>query len=206
MNGQLPAARIELNRALGQGQDSRHADLMIAALQELAIRRTRESNLRDRWSSGSLEKETRDLVAAYARVVETYPDFLAARLRLGWALYLNRSAAGREHLEQVAARAAQPDLRYLAHLFLGALAEREQRLDDALRAYEAANAAVSQQSALVGIMAVAGALGDQARVQRAARSMEALTVQSGDDPWTYYNTGVTGDEVLGSLRAEVRTR
>lgn len=200
----LTGARIDLNRALGRGQDSRHADLMLAALRELAIRGTRESNLRDSWASSIVEKEMRELVAAYRRVLDAYPDFLEARLRLGWALHLNHSDAGREHLEQVAARADRPELRYLANLFLGAVAEREQRLDEALRSYEAANRAVSHQSALLGIVAVAGALGDQARAQRAARDLEALTPGDGEDPWTYYNAGLTGDAVLESLRAEVR--
>lgn len=205
MRGDLRAARLELNRAVGKGDHSRHAELMIAALQELAIR-LRARNLRDRWSSPVLESDFRGLVAAYARVAAAYPDFLGARLRWGWALYLNHSGAGREHLAHVATRASRPDLQYLAHLFLGALAEREQRLEEALHEYEAAIAAVPHQSALLGVIAVAGAQGEPALVQRTAQALRALPAGAGDDPWTYYNAGVTGDEVLESLRAEVRDR
>jgi hypothetical protein len=93
MRGDLRAARLELNRALDQGDDSRHAELMIAALRELTIR-GRARNLRDHWSSAVLESDFRELVAAYARVATAYPDFLSARLRLG-SRHMLRTIRGR---------------------------------------------------------------------------------------------------------------
>lgn len=206
MDGHIEAAGRELSRAIGKGEHSRHAELMRAALQEIAIRRRMESNLRDSWNSPILEREVNALVAAYSRVVVNHPDFLEARLRLGWALFINGSSAGRTHLEAVATGATRPDLRYLAHLFLAALAEREKRLEEALGEYEAAVAVIADQSALVGLVTVASALGDDARIQRAKRSMLAPKTRASEDPWTYYNVGLTGDAVLDSLRVEVQAR
>lgn len=175
-------AVVRMRRARDKGVHSRHAELMLVAIE----------------GSGPA------LGPAYRRVVEAYPDFLAARLRLGWALHINRSPDARRHLEMVAAEATRPDLRYLAFLFLGAVAERDKRLDDALRAYEAAVAAVPHQSALIGLMTVARALGEPTRVQEATRKLQALGPAAGDDPWNLYNLGVTGDELLGELRAAAR--
>ena len=215
MSGRTTDAQVRVRRARGKGAHGRHAELMLVALQEIQIRRRLGGRVRDEGTElvtvpsvggsglSGVEKGTA-LAPAYGRVVEMYPDFLAARLRWGWALFVNRSPNARAQLEQVAARATRPDLRYLAQLFLGAIAERENRLDDARRAYEAAIAAVPQQSALIGLIAVARALGDQPRLVQAVRTLQGLTAANGEDPWTYYNRGFTGDELLSELRAEAQ--
>ena len=215
MPGRMPGAQVRVRRARGMGTHNRHAELMLVALQEIELRRRVGGRVRDEGTElvtvpsvggsglSGVEKGTA-LAPAYGRVVEMYPDFLAARLRWGWALFVNRSPNARAQLEQVAARATRPDLRYLAQLFLGAVAEREHRLDDARRAYEAAIAAVPQQSALIGLIAVARALGDQPRLVQAVRTLQGLTAANGEDPWIYYNRGFTGDELLSELRAEAQ--
>lgn len=215
MLGRTTDAQVRLRRAPGHGVHSRHAALMLIAIQELSVRRQIGGRVRDEVVASVIVPSTgpvglsgleagTSLAPAYARVVEEYPDFLAARLRWGWALYINRSPDARRPLEMVAAQATRPDLRYLAFLFLGAVAERENRLDDALRAYSSAVAAVPHQSALIGVLTVARVLGEQARVQQATRMLQALGPAAGDDPWNLYNVGVTGDELLAELRAAAR--
>lgn len=201
MRGRMTDAQVRVRLARGKGVHSRHAELMLVALQEFDVRRRINGRVRD--IESAFEMGT-SLAPAYGRVAEEYPDFLAARLRWGWALYINRSPNARALLETVATRATRPDLRYLAHLFLGAVAERENRLDDAVRAYDAAVAAIPQQSALIGLIAVAGALGDDERMLRATRTLQGLSPVNGDDPWTQYNNGFTGDELLAELRAAAR--
>ncbi len=154
---------------------------------------------------GILENDLHSLVTTYQRVVERHPDFLEARLRLGWAYYLDKSLArARAELERVAARATRPDLRYLAHLFLGAVAQRDGRLEVAASEYEAAHAAEPHQSSLVALIGLTRALGRDSRVQELAAQFAARPPGRDQDPWWHFTAGLTGSALLDALRAETR--
>ena len=181
-----------------------------------------EPNLRGSWavvvrSQGSsnltnserVEAMLRRAALAYRRALSTDPQYLEARLRLGWVLFLNNSAGpARQQLEGVRARATRDDLRYLAHLFLGAIDEHDHRIDDAVREYEAAHTiAPSHQTALIALIRIEHALGhlDRARALAAAYAALPRTTDD-DDPWWRYNMGETSGELVEWARAQVQRR
>ena len=85
--------------------------------------------------------------AAYQRALDLDPSLLSARLRLGWVYDINHSSThAREQLRIVADRAASRELRYLAHLILGGLAEQEGRTDLAYEEYDTAHSIQMRRS------------------------------------------------------------
>ena len=209
MRNDLVAARQELNRGMAEDGNKRDLELAAGVLSEMAVRNA-EHNLRGLWNTVNrdrLERQLKEAVAAYERALAIDPGFLEARLRLGWALLLNQSSQhARDQLEQVAARAARADVQYLAHLFLAAVDERDQRLDEAAREYEAAHAAAPHQTSFVALIRIERARGRDDRAQRLATEFAALSARSDEDPWWYYNSGITSGELLEGLRAEARAR
>ena len=209
MRNDLFRARQELNRGLAEDANSKDLELAAGVIGERVFQNA-EHNPRGRWNTAErdrLERQLKAVLAAYERALARDPGFLEARLRLGWALLLNHSSQrARDQLEQVAARAARADVRYLAHLFLAAVDEREQRLDEAAREYEAAHAAAPHQTSFVALIRIERARGHDDRAQRLAAEFAALSARSDEDPWWYYNSGITSGELLEWLRAEARAR
>ena len=208
MQHRYDAATTELNRGRARGPALADLELLSAVLREVSIQ-FGEPNLRGAWSTFNtavLQNDLKAIVSAYQRVVGRFPDSLEARLRLGWALHLARSPStrARQELEHVARHAARADLRYLSHLFLAAVAERDRRLDDAWREYEAAHEAEPHQSSLVALIGLASARGLTDRVAQLAAEMARMSADRSDDPWLYYNSGFTGGGLLDLLRADAR--
>lgn len=199
-------ARLELTRAVGSDSDNKDLALAAGIVIEMDIRNN-EHNLRGLWNTENrarLDKQLQAAIWAYQRAVAMDPAYLEARLRLGWTLVLSDSRrSARDQLDYVAARATRADLRYLAHLFLAAVAEREKRVDDAVREYEAAHAAGPHQASFVALMRLEQARGHDDRARLLAADFAALPFPD-IDPLRYYDSGITSGELLEWLRGEAR--
>lgn len=200
-------ARLEINRGLALDLNHRNVNLVAGALVEHQASRA-EPNLRGRRNAELGDLIARSLQRAangYRVIVSNHPDFLEARLRLGWALTLNGAPQpAREQLEIVAARSMNADLRYLAHLFLGSIREGANHLGDAAREYEAARAVAPGQSSIIALIRTHAALGNDDRVRSLVEGMPATAGTDGNDPWHFYNGCFTGGELLEGRRREAR--
>jgi hypothetical protein len=202
--------RARLDISFGFAIDAQNRDTALAKgiLVERFVRRI-EPNLRGTWYS-SAGAVTRLLVQAsqgYRVIVAQHPDFLEARLRLGWVSYLNDSPqVAREELEAVAARASRAEVRYLADLFLGALEEKGHRFDEATRHYDAAYAIKPSQSAVVALIRIETLRGQLDRAHQIATAFADRAPTPNDDPWWPFSAGLTSEELIDWLRAEARTQ
>jgi len=204
-----PRAQLEINQGLAVDAKHRYVNLMAGALIEYVIAQE-EPNLRGEWNVSKerddiLRKQLLRAAQIYRVVLSDHPDFLEARLRLGWVLTLNDSPQpAREQLEIVAAQAARADLSYLAHMFLASLHERTDRPADAAREYEAARRAASYQSSLVALIRATAAAGDIERARALADDVPRIAAAGNDDPWNAYKACLTGDDLFAGLRADGR--
>lgn len=208
MRNDLLRARQELDRGLAEDANSKDLDLAAGAIGERVFQNV-EHNPRGRWNSAEhdrMERQLKAVLAAYNRALARDPGFLEGRLRLGWALFLSHSSHARDQLEQVAASAARAEVRYLAHLFLGAVDEREQRLDGAAREYQAAHAVAPHQTSFVALIRIERARGHEDRARKLAAEFAALSDRRDEDPWWYFSSGITSGELLDWLRTEARAR
>lgn len=204
-------ARQEINRGLAVDGKQPDVNLAAGALIEYLIAHE-EPNLRGHWS---VPKEHEDIIRRqlhqaaqiYRIVLDGHPDFLEARLRLGWTLTLNDSLpAAREQLEIVAARATNSDVVYLAHMFLAALQERADHPAEAAREYALARQVAPYQSSLVALLRATAAAGEMDRARALVTDIPRMVAAGHDDPWHSYNACFTGDELFAGLRAAVRAR
>ncbi len=126
-----------------------------------------------------------------------------ARLRLGWVRVLLEDNRAKDDLLAAVKDARTDSVRYLAHLFLGGLAERENHLADALREYDSARAVGSgYQTPYVAMSRIEDALGHTDR----ARDLALIAVQlrkGDDDAWWDHRIGFDRDS-LTWLREEAR--
>ena len=144
----------------------------------------------------------------YRGILSNHPDFLEARLRLGWVL---KGRDGQpqerslEQLEDVVARAARPELLYLGHLFLGSVHERANRLSEAAREYEAARGVLPMQSSVIASIRVEAALGHDDRARALTAYIPAADGPGMFDLWhSYSNMCFTSGALLEGLRAEAQ--
>lgn len=193
----------------GVGRLPRSADLLLmkGTLIELAAR-SETTDFRGNWSPtdginrmGSLTVARIEdaLVAAanaYGRALELDPSLTAARLRLGWVYGINHSNAhAREQLRLVANDVSSRDHRYLAHLFLGGLADGEGNMDEAYAEYEAARAIFPDaQSASIALMRAARLTGRTDLEQELLMQYPARP-RTSEDPWWYFSMGFDTDLV-----------
>lgn len=164
------------------------------------LRRNLPENTRERTRIESLLKRAVD---DYQRALSIDAHFALAHLRIGWIrLFLDDNRARRE-LEAAAADAPNDRVRYLAHLMLGGAAERERRLDDAKREYEAAVATgAGFQSGYLALSRVEEAMGASAHARELA--MQCAQLQK-DDPDPWWDFAMNFDRgMLNDLRAEAR--
>jgi len=202
-------ARQEINSGLAVDGKHRDLNLVAGALIEHEIAQE-EPNLRGQWSVSKerddiLHKQLHQAAQIYRGVLSGHPDFLAARLRLGWVLTLDDSLnAAREQLEIVAARTTNTDLSYLAHMFLAALHERADHPAQAAREYESARQMAPYQSSLVALVRATAAAGDVERARALAEEIPRVVATGADDPWNSYTSCFTGNELFAGLRAASR--
>jgi tetratricopeptide (TPR) repeat protein len=137
---------------------------------------------------------------AYRRALAADGHLAFVRLHLGWVRFQQHDSRAREDLEAALADATDAPTRYLAHLFLGAVAEREQRLADALREYEEAKTeGPAYQTAYIAISRIAEALGDTERARQTAAAF--VGIEKREDPWWDYHLGGLNMPALEWLRA-----
>lgn len=144
--------------------------------------------------------------ADYRRALAFDDTLAAAHLHLGWVRFIGHDDRSVHDFESALEHATDDTGRYLAHLFLGAFAERQNRLEDARREYEAALAAgPACQTAFIGLSRAEEALGRAARAQELAREYAALP-EKGEDPWWDYHLGGFDQPTLDWLHREARAR
>jgi tetratricopeptide (TPR) repeat protein len=152
----------------------------------------------------SVEAAMKAAMNDYLRALSIDSHNAEAHLHLGWVRFV--LGDGREKGEFAAALAdAENDtVRYLAHMFLGGLAVRENQLADALQEYELARAAGPDfQTPLVALSRVEQTLGHDSRARELALAALQLEKSSADDPWWDHRIGFDR-ESLYWLRDEVR--
>jgi len=143
--------------------------------------------------------------ADYRRALD-YDDTLAtAHLHLGWVRFRGQDDRSVHDFELALAHATDDGTRYLAHLFLGAFAERKNNLDDARGHYEAALAlGPAYQTAYVALSHVEEARGNPTGARELARRYAALATKE-EDPWWNYHLGGFDQTTLDWLRHEATT-
>jgi tetratricopeptide (TPR) repeat protein len=146
------------------------------------------------------EKQLEAAADAHRRALALDDRLAVARLHLGWIHVQQHDSRARADLEKALADATDTPTRYLAHLFLGAVAERERRLADALREYEEARTTgPAYQTAYVAVSRIAEALGDTERARQTAVAFVAI--EKREDPWWDYHLGGLNMPALEWLRA-----
>lgn len=146
------------------------------------------------YSPGFAERWRRFMSAAgedYRLASRRQPDLDEATLRWGRInSHLGDHKEARRAFERVATGDAPALLRYLAQLFQGDLADREQRPDEARAAYEAASVLYpSAQAPLLSLSRLCDAAGDQTCARRWLTRSLAATKPGRVDPWWDYQRG-----------------
>jgi tetratricopeptide (TPR) repeat protein len=160
------------------------------------------------FNSGRRDNQTPRLLEAAAAEYRHALDFDAhqaeAHLRLGWVHLQLRDNRAPAELQQALADAGDAPTRYLAHLFLGAFAERERRWTDALREYDGARQADDRAaSACVAASHIEDVVGHADRARQIALDCLQLP-KTDDDPWWRYRLGAIDVDTLSWLRTSVR--
>lgn len=145
--------------------------------------------------------------AEYRRALGLDAELLDARLRLGRVLFFaNQGGRARDELNTVARQSADVRIQYLAHLFLGALADYDNDFDAARREYEIAlSLAPQHQAAYLALSFAEQMSGDVAKARQTVSTMTERPARDTEDPWLDYlnGTGLNGDS-LQWLREHVQ--
>jgi tetratricopeptide (TPR) repeat protein len=141
----------------------------------------------------------------YQRALTINPHMANAQLHIGWLrLFIEDRRRARLALEAALADADSDTVRYLAHLFLGGVAERDKRFDDARREYEAAfEIGAGYQAACVALSRAEERAGQSSRAREI--SQQCVQLSAHEDPWSDYRIKFDRD-ALYELRAEARQR
>ena len=166
-------------------------DLPPALADVLVMTPSREAGALRRWAEH--QARLRDAEATYRRALRGMPDLVEARVRLGRVLC--QRGEPRQAAEELAAAAAHPQadppMRYLAWLFLGAAREAEKRPREAVEAYRAA--AALDTDSTVAAVALSHALhdaGDRDAAQDVLRAALSGARRRRDwDAWWNYRWG-----------------
>ena len=147
----------------------------------------------------------RNAAAEYGRALQGDPRSSVARLHRGWVRFLLFDDRARADFDAVLADASEDSARYLAHLFLGSVAERERRWNDALQEYNAAHTiGPAYQTPYLAMSALEERLGHAVRARDLMLQCAQL-VQTGVDPWWTYHLDTIDLEALSRLRTAART-
>lgn len=168
---------------------------MTGPRQGALVARARSLTLRP----GRLEAPLEAAARAYGRALTADSHMAIARIHLGRVHFLQHDSRARADLEQALADATDIGARYLAHVFLGDLAESDKRQADALHEYEAAMAVGPQyQTAYVAAARMADALGEFERAREIALAL--VGIEKREDPWWNYRLGELNMPALQWLR------
>lgn len=208
-------AQLAIARGLTIDSHNPHVRLLVGVIDETALGQ-QMPNVRGPWQpdagGGPFARDMRGIAERvlnraaqnYRAILSDSPDFLEARLRLGYVSLLNHSTGrARDMLEEVALRSKRADLQYLAHLFLSGLAQQANHPDDAVHHAEVAHAVSPGQASFAALVRLESARGNNERV---ALLMEDFADAGDDlqpDPWAFYRAGVTSGTLVESLRVDV---
>jgi tetratricopeptide (TPR) repeat protein len=152
----------------------------------------------------TVEEVMKNAAAQYIRALAIDSHNAEAHLHLGWVRLFMADGRARSELDAALADAQDGGVRYLAHLFLGGLAEPEQRLEDARREYEGARAAgPDYQTSYVALSRIEQALGHEDRARDLALAGLRLDKSDADDPWWDHRIGFDRQSLYW-LRNDVR--
>jgi hypothetical protein len=152
-----------------------------------------------------IEQLLKPATNAYQQAADTDDGNALAWLHLGWINFYLEDKRAKSRFEAALARAGDDTVRYLAHLFLGGIAERERQPADALREYEAARLVGARyQTPYVAISRIEESLGHLDRAREIAMQGAQLR-KDDDDPWWDFRI-VLDRPALMWLRAEARRR
>lgn len=141
--------------------------------------------------------------ADYRRALDLDDTMAPAHLHLGWVHHLIGDKRASRDLDMALIGATDDSVRYLAHLFLGAVAERRNNLETARREFDAAKAVGPYQSSYVALGRIEVLLGHGERARALAWEYAELT-QKFDDPWWDYRLGGFNADALSWLHREAR--
>lgn len=211
----LRLATLAVRQGIAAFPRSADLQLMQGTLLELTAR-SETSDFRGVWTKPStssadfmdnrpnnrIERGLVEAAAAYQRALNLDPSFLSARLRLGWVYDVdNSNNHAREQLRMVVDSATSRELRYLAHLILGGLAEQESRPDLAYEEYDTAHSIQPDaQTAHIALMRAARMTGRLDRAQGLFAEYATRTAGS-EDPWWYFSMGLDS-ELFAWLHAQ----
>jgi len=149
-----------------------------------------------------LELMGKSAVNDYDHALNIDPHLALASLHKAWLRMLLDYGDARPSLESAAADADSDTVRYLAHLFLGGVAERQKRIEDATREYTAAfRLGAGYQSACVALSHVEESAGQRTLAHDTAE--QCATLSAHEDPWWDFRIKFDRD-ALYQLRAEAR--
>ena len=141
----------------------------------------------------------------YQAATRHQPDLYEATLRWGRInMHLGDRKAARRALDEVAASDGPANLRYMAQLFLGELAEREQQSERARAAYESALALFpTAQAPMLALSLLCDSAAEPECARRWLSQSMAATGRGRLDPWWAYQRGQAwlGDKRLVAFRA-----
>lgn len=128
----------------------------------------------------------------YLRALSLAPEHAGARLRLTWIRLLQRDGRAADDAARVFRTSTDPEARYMALLFHGAIAERDRTLAEAIHDYEVARREdVDTQTACVTLSHAHGLAGDLPRAAAVAAECLTRDVAAEDmDPWWPFRTGL----------------
>jgi tetratricopeptide (TPR) repeat protein len=183
----------------------RSPELYVARGSIQEMRAAAMTDLRSSPTTGGVSRVLEAAAADFRRALEVDRSLAMAHLHLGWVHHvLGDERSGRD-LDAALAHATDDGVRYLAHLFRGAIAERERRLDEARREYEAARAIGPYQTPFVALSRIEEALGHHDRARDLAHEYTARAIQV-EDPWWDYHLGGFDATALAWLHSEARRR
>ena len=141
--------------------------------------------------------------AEYQRALAADGDLAAAHPHRGWVLFRLGDRRAAASLDLALAHATDDRVRYLAHLFRGAVAEASKDLERARSEFEAAKGVGPYQTAYIALGRVEESLGHGDRARTLAAEYAQLE-STREDPWWDYRIGggITG--ALDWLRHEAR--
>jgi tetratricopeptide (TPR) repeat protein len=128
----------------------------------------------------------------YLRALSIDPGHTGARLRLTWIRLLQRDGRAWDDAAGLLRASTDPEARYLALLFRGAIAERDRSLAEAIHDFEDARREdVDTQTACVALSHAYSLAGDLSR--SATVAAECLARNTGEevmDPWWPFDAGM----------------
>ena len=160
------------------------------------------------YATDSVQRWRQFLSAAggdYQAATRRQPDLYEATLRWGRInMHLGDLKAARRALDEVAGSDAPANLRYMAQLFLGDLAGRQQQVDRAREAYESALALFpTAQAPMLALSLLCDSAADSDCARRWLSQSMAATGRGRLEPWWAYQRGQAwlGDQRRVAFRA-----